>query len=343
MQATGGDPDFGAKAELTTVAELCAGIPQRDRTSDARQELPGGVGVFGDDRLGMRTAIAGDVIERCVHAVDHGDRQGGAEPLSAEIFFCRGRQSGHGRARARIGPKCAAECGEVCNQVRQECGCAGGVDQQRLGGATHAGAAHFRVCEDRTRHGRVGRGMDVGVAEAVRVGEYGDAGVALNPLDQRAAASGDEQVDGAGPVQHGGDERAVGAGRDLHSALRQPSGAEARDHGTVDHGGGAKAVAAAAQDGGVAGFDAQPGRVGADIRAALVHDADYADRAGDALELQTVGPGPCGERTGERVWQGCDLVEARSHRGGARGGEGQAVAHGVRAVKRGEVLAVGVE
>ena len=66
--------------------------------------------------------------------------------------------------------------------------------------------------------------------------------------------------------------------QDLHRFGRQPGGLEAfldqRGDGAV----GADRFRTAAQDGGVAGFQAQGGGIGGDVRARFVNDADDAER-----------------------------------------------------------------
>ena len=79
--------------------------------------------------------------------------------------------------------------------------------------------AHFRVRHDFARHRRIGRLVDVSMAESLRVCEHGHARFVLNALDQRLAAARYDEVDQPRARQHGGDIGTVGAGRDLYCVL----------------------------------------------------------------------------------------------------------------------------
>src|SRR5690606_25612853 len=103
---------------------------------------------------------------------------------------------------------------------------------------------------------------------------------------------------------------------------------------------------ATAQDGGVAGFQAQGRRIDGHVRARLVDDADHAERHAHAADLDAgravaeVGDGT------DRVSQGDDLLEPLDHAVEARRGQFQAVEQGrLEAVVGGalHVARVGVE
>ena len=202
---------------------------------------------------------------------------------------------------------------------------------------------HLGVGEDGAGHGRVGGLVDVGVAQALGVGEDRDAGLGLHALDQGAPAAGDDEVDEAARAEHGGDEGAARVRGGLDGVFRQPRGAKAGAQGGEDGGGGVGAVRASAQDDGVAGLEAQPGRIRADVGAALVDHADDADRCGDAAEVQAVRAGPFGQRAGERVGKGGDLLQARCHGFEAGRGEQETVLQRGAASEGGGVGFVGGE
>ena len=289
----------------------------------------------------MLAAVAGDVGQRAVHPIHHGDGQGGVEPFGAEVGLGRRGQVRQDGAGAGVGAEAAAQGGEVRDQQGQQGGGAGGVDQQRFGGAADAGAAHLGVGEHGAGHGRVGGGVDVGVAQALGMGEDGHAGVALHPVHQGAPAAGDHEVDQAAAGEQGGDVGAVGARRDLHGVPRQAGGVQALGDGGVDGLGGARAVRSAAQDGGVARLHAQPGGIGAHVRAALVDHADDAQGLRNAADAQAIGPGPVGQGAGEGVGQGGDAVQALRHGLDPGRGQGEAVAEGRGALVSQQVGLVG--
>ena len=71
MQAAGGDADLGAEAELAAVGELGRGVVQHDGGIDFAQEFLRRCGVVGDDRVGVVRAVALDMRDGGVDAVDH--------------------------------------------------------------------------------------------------------------------------------------------------------------------------------------------------------------------------------------------------------------------------------
>ncbi len=88
----------------------------------------------------------------------------------------------------------------------------------------------------------------------------------------------------------------------------------------VDGARGAMAVGAAAQDRGVAGLEAQRAGIGRHVGAALVDDADHAERRAHALDRHAVRPLPsstCTLPTGSLSVG--DHLEALGHRPDARG------------------------
>ena len=111
----------------------------------------------------------------------HADGEHAVEPLGAEIGLGGGGQAGHDRLSRRIGAELAAEGAEVGDDLRQQAWRDGGVDQQRLGGAADIGAAHLGIRHDPPRHGRVGGGVDVGVAQPLGMGEDRHSGLGLHP------------------------------------------------------------------------------------------------------------------------------------------------------------------
>ena len=154
---------------------------------------------------------------------------------------------------------------------------------------------------------------------------------------------GDDEVDQPGPAEHGGDMRAVGIGRHLHAGGGQAGLGQPGDHGGVDGARAVQALGAAAQNDGVAGFQADRGGIGTDIGAAFVDYADHADRRRNPAEFQPVRPCPFGKRAGQRVGQRRDLLQPGSHCLDPVGGERQPVTKGGGGLARGQVGLVGGE
>src|SRR6266850_8224267 len=74
VEFAGGNPDFGAEAELAAVGELRRGVVQHDRGIDLAEEFLGGLCILGHDRIGMMRAVIVDMRDRLVEAVDDSRR-----------------------------------------------------------------------------------------------------------------------------------------------------------------------------------------------------------------------------------------------------------------------------
>ena len=139
------------------------------------------------------------------------------------------------------------------------------------------------------RHLRIGRGMDIGVADAVEVGEHRHAGVVLHPLDQALAAARHDHVDQPGRAQHRADRLAVLRRHQLdrfggHPARSQPFGQRGMDRPVrMDR------LAAAAQQHRIARPHAQRGGVGGNVGAAFVDDPDQPDRDAHPRQVEPAG------------------------------------------------------
>ena len=101
--------------------------------------------IAGDDALGVPGAVARDVLDGLLHAGDDADRDDRVEILGAPVLL--GCRPGTRIARADLG--IAAQFAAGGHQrvgdglvVRGE---AVAVDEQRLGRAAYAGAAHLGV------------------------------------------------------------------------------------------------------------------------------------------------------------------------------------------------------
>ena len=87
-------------------------------------------------------------------------------------------------------------------------------------------------------------------------------------------------------------------------------------------------LAAAAQDGGVAGLETKHGGVGGDVRAAFVDDADGADGHADLLDPYSVRAVPGVHHLADGIGQRGDLIDAGGHGFDACFIELEAVEHG---------------
>ena len=109
------------------------------------------------------------------------------------------------------------------------------------------------------------------------------------------------------------DRGAIGGCHDLHRGLGQPGGAQSGAHAGGDGLVRVQRFRAAAQDAGVAGFEAQPGGVGGHVRARLVDDADHAERHAHAADLDAARAAPTLGDHADRIGQLGDLLEPSGH------------------------------
>ena len=172
----------------------------------------------------------------------------------------------------------------------------GPVDQQRLGRAADAGAAHLGVDDDRRGHVEVGGRVDIDVADAFEMGEDRHPRLGLHARDEALAAARHDDVDGAveaGSIAPTAARSVVGTS--WIAASGRPAARRPATQAGMDGARGVEALRAAAQDGGVAGLQAERAGIGGDVRPALEDHADDAERRAHALDVQAVGRVPLGD------------------------------------------------
>ena len=142
----------------------------------------------------------------------------------------RGYDAAVGGAGRRVAPDLAARLDQRRDQRRQMRRRAGLVDQQRLGRAAHARPAHLGVDGDLLRHGEIGGGVNIDVADAVEMREDRHPRLLLDAGHKALAAARHDHVDRAvEPGQHHADRFTVGAVDDLDRRLgRAPPAASPR-------------------------------------------------------------------------------------------------------------------
>ncbi len=113
--------------------------------------------------------------------------------------------------------------------------------------------------------------------------------------------------------EHHADGGAVTGGNELDGGFRQAGGAQALGQRVADGAAGTQAVGAAAQDRGVAGFQAEGAGIGGDVGAALVDDADDAERHPHPFDGHAVWPGPGGHGCSDRISQAGDGLDPGRH------------------------------
>ena len=96
-------------------------------------------------------------------------------------------------------------------------------------------------------------------------------------------------------------------------AAGNPAATQPVDQAGVNGAAGMHALGAAAQDGGVAGLQAQRARIAGHVRPALVDDADDAERHAHARDVEAVGTRPLRDGGADGIGQRGDVLDAARH------------------------------
>ncbi len=123
--------------------------------------------------------------------------------------------------------------------------------------------------------------------------EHRQPRLSLHAGNQALAPAGNDDVDIAvEAAEHQPDRGAVAGGDKLDGGCRQAGVRHALHQRGMDGAARAQAVGAAAQDRGIAGFQAERAGVGGHVRPAFVNDSNDSERDADALDGHAVGPRP---------------------------------------------------
>ncbi|MNL07213.1 hypothetical protein D3C87_1278830 [compost metagenome] len=158
------------------------------------------------------------------------------------------------------------------------------------------------------RHARLG--LDAGHQGLAATG-HDDVHIAIEPLEHFA---------------HGGP---VGGGHQLYAFDRQAGQMQPVEQAINDGAGGMETVAAAAQDDGIARFDAERAGIGRHIGPAFEDDADDAQRRAHALDMEPIGPVPFGNHRADGIGQLGNGLHRFDNAVDARIGQQQAIEKGL--------------
>src|SRR5262249_53327986 len=89
VEPSGGNADLGAETELAAVGKLRRRVVQHDGRIDLAEKPLRRLAVFGDDRIGMMRAIALDMRDRGIDAIDDAGGENGVEVFGAPDFLGR--------------------------------------------------------------------------------------------------------------------------------------------------------------------------------------------------------------------------------------------------------------
>src|SRR5215216_506032 len=197
VEFASGNPDLRAEAELAAIGELRRRVVQHDRGIDLAQEFPGRPDILGHDRIGVARAMVLNMRDRSVDAVDDTRGDDRVEILGIPIVVGRRLHPRVDLLHGVVAAHLAAGFEQHLDQRLQirSSGCA--IDQQGLGGAADAGAAHLGVQHDRLGHLEFGGSIDIDVVDAFEMRKHRYARFRLDARDQALAAARHDHVDTA--------------------------------------------------------------------------------------------------------------------------------------------------
>ena len=164
------------------------------------------------------------------------------------------------------------------------------------------------------------------MADAFEVREYLHARFGLDAGNEAFAAARYDDIEAAPqPREHETDGFAIRRRHELDGGFGELCGSESGDEAVVDGAARVETFRTAAQDRRVTGFQAQPTGVGGDVGAALVNDADDAERRAHALDGDAVRAVPGGDRCADRIGECGNFLEPARDGVDAGGVEHQAI------------------
>src|SRR5206468_2280242 len=144
--------------------------------------------------------------------------------------------------------------------------------------------------------------------DALVVLDHGNGAVLRHHADEALAAARDHAMDERIELQQRVQGGAVGGRHELHRIRRQLYGRQRLGNQAGQRGVGVKAFLAAAEDRGIAAFEAKDGAIDRHVGTRLEDDRDYSDRHADLPDDETVGPANFLELGTDWIREGGDLA-----------------------------------
>src|SRR5208337_1126100 len=187
------------------------------------------------------------------------------------IRFRCGKDARIGGARSGVAPNFTAALDERDYKRLQKPVRPGLVNEKRLGCAADSGAPELGVQDDRAGFLEVSGFVRVHMADAFKMCKDWNASLFLYAFDEAFSPTRNDDVDGAAkPLKEIADRPAIRCRDELNGCLGQLRSLQTLDEASVNCAIAFEAFGAAAKDHGIAGFEAEPARVGCDIGTAFV-------------------------------------------------------------------------
>ena len=161
------------------------------------------------------------------------------------------------------------------------------IHQQGFYRVTGAWALNFGIDDNLQRFSYIGRIINIDMTHANPAGDHRDRGLLAAQLVQTGAAAWDQHIDVLIHLQHLANQRAIRILNRLDRRGRQPALLQ-RPLNHFHRGGiGAPGLFPAAQNRGIAGFQAQGSNIDGDVRTGFINHPHHAQRHAAAFDAQT--------------------------------------------------------
>ena len=282
-QRLGADAHLGAEAVAETIGEAGGAVQVHTGAVDAAQEQLGRGGVGGADGVGVTRTVTSDMGKGLLHALHHLHRQDQIRILSAPVVVagrCRHAEGLGGAITAQLdaGGRKGRQSG------RQESGRCGAVHQQGLDRVAGGRVLGLAVERHPQGLGHIHLLVDVEVTDAIGVAENGDAGVVLDEAHQGVGTARNDQIHQ--PVEPEQRQALLAAGEQLQRLGGHGTGRQTPLQGGENRGTAAAGLAAALENGAVAGADRQRRDLHHRIGPRLEDHTHHPERHAQAFEHQ---------------------------------------------------------
>ena len=273
MQLLRTDTDFGAKTKFKAIGEARRRIDIDGRRIDSRLESGSCRLIFRNDGFGMMGTEAADVVQCFLEGADDLDRHDEGIVFRRPVFLA-GRLHGTRLAGFVVTAQFDAVRFHDWGQLLEEGIGHIAVDQERFHGVARRRPRNFGVFDDVDGHVQVGVFIDVDVADAAARFDAGYCRRIDDHADQADSAAGNGQVDVPAQGQQFLDQSPVRIFDEVHGIGRETGFGQAFADDVSQGRIGRDGFAAAAEDAGVAGFDAEDGCVDGDVGPRFINDGD---------------------------------------------------------------------
>ncbi|MNS95139.1 hypothetical protein D3C72_1293830 [compost metagenome] len=263
-----------------------------------------------------------DVFDRLIQTVDHANRQDRRQILGAPVLFA-GSNGFDDRPRTFATTQFDAFFAELGGHRRQEILSNSLIDQQGLHRTANTVAISLGIERDALGLGQIGVGTDVNVADTVQMLDHWYAGITADTFDQATATARHDHVDVLGHGDHRANSGTVSGFDHLHHSGRQFGLGQTALNACGNRTVGMNRFRATAQNGRIAGLQAQAGSIDGHVGTGFVDDPDHAQRHAHLADLNARRTeAHVADRT-DRIRQCSDLTQTDDHAVDARRGQFQ--------------------